>query len=58
MSYAQLHDGVAEDLIRRQLIAPMGLGARVGPGIAVRYATLLVSRREGSIGVIPIRNRS
>ena len=55
LSYAQLHDGVAEDLIRRQLIAPLGLGARVPAGIARSYATLLIDRRDGSIGMVPIK---
>lgn len=55
MSYQQLHDGVAEDLLRRQLITPIGLGARIPTGLAQRYATLLINRREGTIGMVPIK---
>ena len=53
MTEAQLRQDVAHFLMQRQLQLPIGLGARVPDSIAVQYASLLLERRRGTIGVVP-----
>ena len=53
MAYPALHDGVHDDLIRRQLVVPITIGARAPAGLLTPYATLLIDRREGAIGLVP-----
>lgn len=40
-------------LMLEQLRVPVGLGARVPESISVQYASLMLERRRGTIGVIP-----
>jgi peptidyl-prolyl cis-trans isomerase D len=53
MTYATLHDGVREDLIRRQIVVPLTTGARAPDGLLTPYAKLLLDKREGAIVIIP-----
>lgn len=53
VSEAEVRDGIRQDLMRRQLIAPVALGAHVPQGMAEAYAALLLEVREGEIAAIP-----
>ena len=55
LSVATLRDGVRADLVRRQLLLPLSLGAGVPPSLAKVYAGLFVARREGLAGLVPAR---
>ena len=44
---------VARQLLQRQLLAPIAVGARVPQGISREYANLLLERRRGTIGFVP-----
>ncbi|HYN45873.1 MAG TPA: SurA N-terminal domain-containing protein, partial [Allosphingosinicella sp.] len=50
---ARLRDDIAGSLIQRQLLGPIALGMRVPEGVAREYASLLLERRRGTIGVVP-----
>jgi peptidyl-prolyl cis-trans isomerase D len=49
----QVRDDIARQLMQRQVLGPVALGARVPEGVARQYANLLLERRRGSIGVVP-----
>ena len=53
ISEAEVRQGVREDLIRRQLIAPVALGAHVPDSMAAPYAALLLEVREGELAAVP-----
>ena len=55
ITVATLRDGVRDDLVRRQLLLPLSLGATVPPSLAQIYAGLFVARREGLAGLVPAR---
>ena len=40
--------------MQRQLLGPVALGTRVPEGVAREYANLLLERRRGMVGVVPI----
>lgn len=40
-------------LMQQQLQVPIGIGARVPESVTVQYASLMLERRRGTIGVIP-----
>jgi len=52
MSYPQLRDGLRDDLLRRQLVVPLTLGARAPTGLLTPYAALLLDRRQGAVGLV------
>jgi peptidyl-prolyl cis-trans isomerase D len=54
MSEGQLRDEIGNFLMQRQLQMPIGLGARMPEAVAVQYASLMLERRRGTIGVVPI----
>jgi peptidyl-prolyl cis-trans isomerase D len=54
MSEADLRRELSTVLMQQQLQAPIGLGARAPESIAVQYASLMLERRRGSIGVVPL----
>ena len=53
MTEQQLRRDLADLLMQRQLQMPIGLAARVPDSIAVHYASLMLERRQGSVGVVP-----
>ncbi len=53
ISEAQLREDIGRSLIQRQLLGPIALGGRVPETVAREYATLLLERRRGAIGVVP-----
>jgi len=54
MSEGQLRDEIGNFLMQRQLQMPVGLAARMPESVAVQYASLMLERRRGTIGVVPI----
>jgi len=55
MTEAAFRENVAQTLMRRQLLGPVVLGTRVPEGLAREYANLLLERRRGTIGLVPIQ---
>jgi len=55
ISETAFRDNVAQTLMRRQLLGPVVLGTRVPEGVAREYANLLLERRRGAIGTVPIQ---
>ena len=53
LTEGQLREDIARTLMQRQLLMPLALAARVPEGIAREYASLLLERRRGTIGVVP-----
>lgn len=53
LSEAEVRERIREDLVRRQLIAPVALGAHVPKAVAEAYAALLLEVREGELGIVP-----
>lgn len=51
---AQLRDDISRSLMQRQLLGPIALGARVPDAVAREYAALLLEKRRGTIGVVPV----
>lgn len=49
----EVREGLQGDLLRRQLVAPVGAGARIPDGVAGAYARVLLEGRQGLIGVVP-----
>ena len=49
----EVRDGLRGDILRRQLLAPIGAGATTPEGAALPYARLILEGREGLIGEIP-----
>ncbi len=49
-----LREDIARDLMRQQLLDPVGAGMRVPQGVARAYATARLERRRGAIGVVPV----
>ncbi|HEV2816549.1 MAG TPA: SurA N-terminal domain-containing protein [Allosphingosinicella sp.] len=52
---AAFRENVAQTLMRRQLLGPVVLGTRVPEAVAREYANLLLERRRGLIGAVPIQ---
>lgn len=48
-----LREEIAASLIQQQVLAPVAAAARVPESLALQYASLLLERRAGSIGVVP-----
>jgi peptidyl-prolyl cis-trans isomerase D len=51
--FAELHDGIRDDLLRRQVIGPVAAAIQAPEGLVAPYAQLLLNRREGVIGIVP-----
>ena len=51
---AQLRDDIAKTLLQRQLLGPVARGAFTPPSMVREYASLMLERRRGTIGVVPI----
>ncbi|MDP8993975.1 MAG: SurA N-terminal domain-containing protein [Pseudomonadota bacterium] len=49
----QLREEIAQVLMQRQLQMPIGMSARVPESMAVQYASLMLERRRGSVGLVP-----
>ena len=54
MTEQQLREEIGNFLMQRQLQMPIGLGARMPESVAVQYASLMLERRRGTIGVVPV----
>ena len=52
---AALRDGIRGDLIRRQLLVPMGVGTAPSARLMEPYAGVLAANREGLVGLIPAK---
>lgn len=50
---AQLRDDMYTSAIGRQLLVPVGAGARVPVGVATPYAAMLLESRSGEVGLVP-----
>ena len=48
-----LRDEISSSLIQQQVLAPLAASARVPEALAFHYASLLLERRAGSIGLVP-----
>jgi peptidyl-prolyl cis-trans isomerase D len=48
-----LRDEIRGSLIQRQVLTPLVASARVPQSLALQYASLLLERRTGSVGVVP-----
>ena len=53
LTEGRFRQDIARQLLQRQLLAPIAVGARVPQGIAREYANLLLERRRGTIGFVP-----
>ncbi|WP_106639488.1 peptidylprolyl isomerase [Allosphingosinicella vermicomposti] len=51
----QLREDLAASLIEKQLMLPIGAGARIPRSVAVQYASLLLEQRSGSVGAVSIQ---
>ncbi len=54
----QVYEDIADSLMQRQIMLPIGNGLRTPDTIAREYANLLLERRRGAIGVIPAERLS
>ena len=50
---AQVRDDLGQGLLAQQLLVPSAFGARMPDKMVAQYASLLLERRKGAIGVIP-----
>ncbi|NIJ07680.1 peptidyl-prolyl cis-trans isomerase D [Sphingomonas vulcanisoli] len=55
MALADLRSGIRADLIRRQLLIPLGAAPSMPMGMARTYAGLFVARRIGEVGFVPLK---
>jgi peptidyl-prolyl cis-trans isomerase D len=53
ISEQQLRDDLELTMIQQQVLGPVGASARVPQGLALQYASLLLERRTGSVGLVP-----
>ena len=54
LSERELREGLHGDLVRKQLLAPVGAGLQTQPRAMVEpYAALLLEQRQGQVGLIP-----
>ncbi len=52
MNFTTFHDDIRDDLIRRQLLGPIMVGARAPEGVLRAYAQSLIDKREGAVGIV------
>lgn len=50
----QLREDIARSLLQRQLLGPIARGSVVPQGIIREYANLMLERRRGAIGMVPV----
>lgn len=48
-----LRDDIARDILERQMLAPIGLGATLSDSLVLPYASLLLEARQGTIAAVP-----
>lgn len=53
MSEAQLRRDISGDMLRRQLLVPVGGGNRAPASLAEPYAGLMLEQRSGEVGIVP-----
>lgn len=53
LTEGQLRQDIANSMMEQQLLAPVGMGARVPQSLALHYASLLLETRRGTVGVVP-----
>ena len=51
---AQLRQDIGRSLMQRQLLGPVARGVVVPEGVAREFANLLLERRRGTIGAVPV----
>ncbi len=54
LSDRELHEGIAGDILRRQLIVPVTAALGVPAGMAEPYARLLVDAHRGGVAIVPL----
>jgi peptidyl-prolyl cis-trans isomerase D len=54
LSERDLRDGLHGDLVRKQVVTPVIAASQVPRSIAAPYAALLLERRTGSVGIVPV----
>ena len=50
---AQVREDLGQGLLAQQLLVPSAFGARMPDKMVAQYASLLLERRQGAIGVVP-----
>jgi peptidyl-prolyl cis-trans isomerase D len=53
LTEAQVRDDFAREFLTKALLVPIAGGARVSPGLASPYATLMLEARNGQIAAVP-----
>lgn len=53
LSEQALRDDISREILQRQLLAPVGLGARPSEQLVLPYASLLLEARQGTVAAIP-----
>ncbi|WP_394439158.1 peptidyl-prolyl cis-trans isomerase [Sphingobium naphthae] len=53
LSEQALRDDIRREILQRQLLAPIGLGARPSENLVLPYASLLLEARQGNVAAIP-----
>ena len=53
LSEQALRDDISREILQRQLVAPIGLGARPSENLVLPYASLLLEARQGNVAAIP-----
>lgn len=49
----EVREGIRGEILSKQMLAPIGIGAATPEGAAMRYAGLILEAREGLIGLVP-----
>ena len=50
---AALREDITREILERQMLAPIGLGARLSDSLVLPYASLLLEARQGTIAAVP-----
>ena len=53
LSEQALRDDISREILQRQLLAPIGIGARPSENLVLPYASLLLEARQGQVAAIP-----
>lgn len=53
ISEKDLRDDIANQIAQRQLLGPVGAGARTPQGMALPYGSMLLEKRAGTLAVVP-----
>ena len=54
LTEAELRQDIARSLMQRQLLGPIARGSIVPQGLVREYANLMLERRRGNVGVVPV----